>query len=83
MDKFEIMPLSWSKRREHTEPEGVKSFSVEGFCKKDNAHCVMSVEMLDGSCYTLRGRINVNDQNGRWTVHGMNPHGFVILLRLV
>ena len=82
--EFELMPLSWCKRRPHTKDEQVvESFIVNGFEKIDNHYCTMSVLLTNGDQLELRSRINVNDQNGRWTVHGSNPHGLSILVKLI
>lgn len=43
----------------------------------------MYVLYNDGAIYELSGRVNVNDITGRWTVHGINPHGLATMVDII
>jgi hypothetical protein len=40
----------------------------------------MFVSYASGGLYKLSCRVNKNPQNGRWTAHGINPHGINVLV---
>lgn len=77
--KLTIRQLSWYKRREPTKEIQPVSVEVDDLQLIDNHSCKMHVLYDDGNTYELSGRVNVNHV-GKWTVHGLNPHGLSCLV---
>ena len=80
---FKIRKLDWYKRRKPTKKIQPVSVNVDNVQLIDNYRCVMCVLYNDGVVYQLSGRVNVNDITGRWTVHGINPHGLATLVEII
>jgi len=80
--KFELMPQSWFKRRLPQDEPKVVSFTVTGFEKCSSTYCDVEVELSNGEIHQLSARIYQLD-NGDWKVHGLNPHGLSVLLKLI
>ena len=89
--KLKIRKLSWYKRREPTKELEPVSVEVDDLQLIDNHTCKMSVLYDDGNTYELAGRVNVSytygldgkpkkGTVGKWTVHGLNPHGLSCLV---
>jgi len=89
--KLTIRKLSWYKRREPTKEIEPVSVVVDDLQLVSNHRCVMHVLYDDGNTYALSGRVSVSyiysldgkvkkDIVGKWTVHGLNPHGLSCLV---
>ncbi len=78
--KLKIRTQSWYKRREPTKEIQPIEVKVEDLQLVSNHKCVMQVLYDDGNWYELGGRVSQNDITGKWTVHGINPHGLSTLV---
>lgn len=89
--KLTIRQLSWYKRREPTKEIYPVSVEVDDLQLIDNHSCKMHVLYDDGNTYELSGRVSVSyiyaldgtvkkGTVGKWTVHGLNPHGLSCLV---
>lgn len=81
--KLKIRELSWYKRREPTEEMKPVSVTVDDLQLIQNHRCDMCVLYDDGNTYLLGGRVSQNDITGKWTVHGINPHGLSTLVDII
>lgn len=81
--KLKIRKLDWYKRRQPVKKIQPVSVNVDDLQLIDNHRCTMYALYDDGVTYTLSGRVNVNDQTGKWTVHGTNPHGLATLVDII
>lgn len=80
---FKLMHQDWFKRRiPMSDTETITNIEVRLFERRDNSYCTLIVEYDNTARHVMEARVNVNDQNGRWTVHGINPHGVSILLEV-
>jgi len=94
MNKFELMPTDWYKRRPPvTNPVEVVNVTVNGFEKCDNKYCAMIVDLSNNTTVKLDARISVSEvytlvsgkltvEQSRWTVHGINNEGLSVLVKL-
>lgn len=96
MEKFEILPQSWYKRRKPTDtPPQITAFEVIDFVKQDNHRCQISVSYDNGETLLLAARVYVNrtheiqsdgtliSKDNSWGVQGTNEHGTSVVLRLI
>jgi hypothetical protein len=90
--QFEIMTLSWYKRRTPTyTPPTVVDFTVHNFEKIDNHKCSVEVlydndEQITLNAYVSRSCIYKTDgtiSRESWSVHGLDHSGHTILLKVV
>tara|TARA_Y100001960_G_scaffold194919_1_gene204067 strand:- start:26448 stop:26756 length:309 start_codon:yes stop_codon:yes gene_type:complete len=78
---YEIMQLSWSKRRPLDKEKKVLNLQVENFKKEINHFCTMIVEFEDETV-TLKGRVTYNDIKHYWTICGINGGGNTLAIKL-
>lgn len=72
--KLTIRNMSWFKRREPTVESKPVSVEVDDLQQVVNHKCKMHVLYDDDITYNLDAVVQVNHV-GKWTVHGLNPHG--------
>ncbi len=80
--KLKIRKLDWYKRRVPTKKIEPISVEVDDLQLIDSHRCAMHVLYDDGNTYELSGRVSVNHV-GKWTVHGINPHGLSCLVDII
>lgn len=90
--KFEVMPMSWVKRRPLTDvPPSVTSVEVIGFKQINNHCCTLIAAYDDGTVCELSARVSYSctygtdgtHHNERWTVSGINSTGQSALVKML
>jgi hypothetical protein len=89
---FEIMPLSWHKRRIPSEID-IKPVNVivNGFEFKENHSCQLTVELDNKEIVEITGRVNhccsynknCEPIHSRWTIQAANHKGFAVQIKVL
>ncbi len=69
---YEVIRLSWSKRRKIDPPREINHIEVINFQKKPNHFCQLKVEFKDGNTETYLSRVTFNEIKSQWIVDGMH-----------
>ena len=80
MLKLVCRKMDWYKRRIPVKTLEPVSVEIDDLQLINNHRCIMTVLYEDGIYYELSGRVNRNDQSGKWVVHGIDPHGKSVLM---
>lgn len=70
--KYEVIPKSWSKRRNIDQPKDVEDIKFIDFKKKHDHFCTMEIQYSDGSKQRLVSRVIYNEIKDHWSVDGMH-----------
>lgn len=81
MIQYDIIQLSWSKRRPVDKVKDVKSVTLNNYKDTHNHFCEMVVEYED-TTILLNARVIYNDIQDTWVVYGLNSHGDICAIRL-
>lgn len=84
---FELMPLSWVKRRAPVTRPEIISFKVIDYSQTENAPCKILVKYDNGKSYETIGRTTENKIyrvgggviSSHWTIQGFTPIGGIQL----
>lgn len=83
---FEIINLSWHKRRSRSEAERTKKptfIEVSGFQKEAGSFCVVQVSFGGAERIKLNGQVSHNAIKGTWSINAIDAQGNQVALRYV
>lgn len=69
--KYQIIPKSWSKRRQLDSEKTIQHIQFIDFVKQHNHFCTMKITYSDYSEERLSSRVIYNEIKAHWTVDGM------------
>lgn len=80
---FEIIRMSWAKRRKYHGFREVSTLVVDDFKEEIFHSTKMHVTFTDGEHVTLNGQVGYNDILEHWTVNGIDGNGNQVAVKVV